>query len=189
MFSYFPQNSPANEALSFEESKQSSRPTSALGGAFGDIPLDDLHPEPFMVPDQQERGFDGSVSTNFPFLRELNGDWVCKFCQQLHPHYRDPQHRWTSIDQSPPPAQFIDYHLNICRMYQQSLLQDYRGPINPVTLPNPMRTDTSISRLSRAGVTRPGDQTSGASAVTMGIAQVSEFTLFFWVFSFYGRAD
>lgn len=170
MFAYYGARSThPGEPVHFEESKQEAR--SDLEGPFDPSDLstfdDDLNPEPFMVPDQPQPavldpGFD-NMPANFPFFREPTGDWICKFCQHIHPQYRDAQSRWAASHRSPPPAHFIDFHLNHCRMYQQSLLQDYRGPPNPVVLPNPIRP--AEARPSMAGAAAA---TTKPSAVTAG---------------------
>ena len=70
---------------------------------------------------------------NFPFAQEPGGDWVCKFCNHIHPHYRDPQFSWPASHRTPPPPEFIDQHLRICQAYHQSLgsqsmYPHYHGP-------------------------------------------------------------
>lgn len=69
-----------------------------------------------------------SIPINFPFIWEPSDQWVCKFCQHMHPQYREPHYQWTASNKNPPPAHFIDSHLRICRQYQQNLMQDYYGP-------------------------------------------------------------
>jgi hypothetical protein len=71
------------------------------------------------------------MPANFPFQREPSGDWICKFCQHIPAQYRDYQYRWAVSNHTPPPASFIDHHLNQCRMYQQSLLQDVHHDLPP----------------------------------------------------------
>ncbi|KAL7566439.1 hypothetical protein ACA910_000919 [Epithemia clementina (nom. ined.)] len=68
------------------------------------------------------------VPVHFPFLCEPSGKWVCKFCQHVPVQYRDQHFQWSAANKQPPPGHFIDSHLSICRMYQQSLMQDYHGP-------------------------------------------------------------
>lgn len=67
---------------------------------------------------------------NFPFYQESNGTWHCKFCSHVHPQYRDPHSIWSSPNGGPPPGNFIDEHLSICRAYYQSIAspQMYQGP-------------------------------------------------------------
>ena len=94
MFSYYgARNVHPSEASipQFEETKQPARPASSLDEPFdpADIPFDDLNPEPFMVPDQSLDTAYDNMPVNFPFFRESSGDWCCKFCQGLHPQYRD----------------------------------------------------------------------------------------------------
>lgn len=173
MFSYFPQASPRGDGMPFEEAKQSPRPASVLDDEFADLPFDDLQPVPFMVPDQNQANSFDSVPANFPFKREPDGDWVCKFCQQLHPQFRDVHFRWSSSTQRPPPADFIDTHLNQCRMYQQSLLQDYRGPLNPVALPNPVRPPP-VARESVTPTSSPLAEQSPTAVSATGEGRVSE---------------
>lgn len=177
MFSnYGTRNMSPDESTPFEEAKQPARPGSALDDTFdpSNIPFDDFNPEPFMVPaDSQplDPGYD-NMSANFPFFREPSGDWVCKFCQHLHPQYRDGQSRWSSSDRSPPPSHFIDFHLNHCRMYQQSLLQDYRGPSNPVVLPNTIRAVESgpVTATDPSGTASSQQQTTTTGAAAAGTA-------------------
>ena len=158
-----------SESAPFEEAKRPARPSSELGEPFdpSDIPFDDLSPEPFMAHvDNQtlDTGYD-NMPANFPFFREPSGDWICKFCQHLHPQYRDGQSRWSSSNRSAPPAHFIDFHLNHCRMYQRSLLQDYRGPPNPVILPNPVRAAETRPAVAKGASTTTAQQQPAEAAI------------------------
>lgn len=179
MFSYYGGEISArrhvpNEGMPFpEETKQASRPTAQgaiLDESFDPAVLpfdDDLNPELFgMVP--ADRGTEGpgfeTMPTNFPFFREPSGDWICKFCQHLHPQFRDTQYRWAASNRNPPPAHFIDFHLKLCSMYQQSLLQDFRGAPNPVAIPALLRSGvpseasrvaTAVASLGRGNTGQP----------------------------------
>jgi len=68
------------------------------------------------------------LPSNFPFYQEANRTWHCKFCSHVHPQYRDPYAVWSSP--TPPPGNFIDQHLSMCRMYHQSMSSPpmYTGP-------------------------------------------------------------
>lgn len=59
------------------------------------------------------------LPSNFPFYQERDRTWHCKFCANIPPHFRDPQSIWSSPVGGPPPGNFIDYHLSLCRAYQQ----------------------------------------------------------------------
>eukprot|EP00977_Amphora_coffeiformis_P010630 scaffold2501_cov174-Amphora_coffeaeformis.AAC.26 len=177
MFSYYGARIMHPSESLFEEAKQPARPASSLDEPFdpSDIPFDDLNPEPFMVQVDNptlDPGYD-NMPSNFPFFREPSGDWICKFCQHLHPQYRDGQSRWSSSDRSAPPAHFIDFHLNHCRMYQQSLLQDYRGPPNPVVLPNPIRAPEARPAIPTAASAATARQPAEAATGTRTLAGVS----------------
>lgn len=63
------------------------------------------------------------MPSNFPFFQEPSGDWLCKFCSHIHPQYRDPQYIWSTPAGAPPPGNFIEHHLNMCRAYHQSMSQ------------------------------------------------------------------
>jgi hypothetical protein len=58
------------------------------------------------------------MTQEFPFYYERNR-WVCKYCAHLPPSYRDEQYYW--IEQTPPPPNFMDYHLSLCREFQRSM--------------------------------------------------------------------
>lgn len=70
------------------------------------------------------------LPNNFPFYQESDRTWHCKFCSHVHPSYRDPQAIWSSPTGGPPPGNFIDSHLSMCRAYHQSLPSPpmYPGP-------------------------------------------------------------
>lgn len=59
------------------------------------------------------------LPSNFPFYQERDRTWHCKFCASIPPHFRDPQAIWSAPGGGPPPGNFIDYHLSLCRAYQQ----------------------------------------------------------------------
>jgi hypothetical protein len=73
------------------------------------------------------------LPSNFPFYLESNRTWHCKFCSHVHPQYRDPQSVWSSPAGTPPPGNFIDQHLSMCRAYHQSMPSPpmYQGPPPP----------------------------------------------------------
>ena len=58
-------------------------------------------------------------SSNFPFYQESDRTWHCKYCSHIPHQYRDSQSIWSSPGGAPPPASFVDQHLNICRVYRQ----------------------------------------------------------------------
>ena len=70
--------------------------------------------------DEQQQQYE--FPNNFPFYQESNRTWHCKYCSHIPPQYRDPQSIWSSPHGSPPPGQFIDQHLSLCRAYQQGYL-------------------------------------------------------------------
>ncbi|KAG7352228.1 hypothetical protein IV203_008276 [Nitzschia inconspicua] len=76
---------------------------------------------------QQQQQFD--LPSNFPFYQERDRTWHCKFCSNIHPHHRDPQAIWGSRDGGPPPGNFIDHHLHMCRAYQQGHLMPPPGAL------------------------------------------------------------
>ena len=59
------------------------------------------------------------TSVNFPFYKESDRTWHCKYCSHIPHQYRDSQSIWSSAGGGPPPASFIDQHLSICRAYRQ----------------------------------------------------------------------
>ena len=77
------------------------------------------------------------LPSNFPFYQEADGSWHCKFCSSIHPQYRDPQSIWSTPSQGPPPGNFIDHHLSMCRVYHQSIPSPpmYQGPPPPYPPP------------------------------------------------------
>ena len=73
-------------------------------------------PPPFELP------------ANYPYFQDpYEGDWLCKYCSHVHPQYRDPNYRWSTPQRTPPPGDFIDHHLSICRAYldQQQQMSEY----------------------------------------------------------------
>jgi hypothetical protein len=60
----------------------------------------------------------GMPPPEFPYFQDMNGTWLCRYCSHVHPQYRDQGSVWASSP-NPPPGQFIDQHLGICRYYQQ----------------------------------------------------------------------
>ncbi len=70
------------------------------------------------------------LPSNFPYYQESDRTWHCKFCSHIHPTYRDPQAIWSSPSGGPPPGNFIDSHLSMCRAYHQSMPSPpmYHGP-------------------------------------------------------------
>jgi len=93
--------------------------------------------------------FDAPI--HFPFVREPAGIWVCKFCQTLDPQQRDPYFQWNAPNKLPPPAQFIDRHLNLCRMYQQSLMREYHAPGYQQTASQPFSYPQSFPKQDPIG--------------------------------------
>ena len=183
MFSYFgPRSSYPSESVPLEEAKQPARPASSLDEPYDPVGIafDELNSDPIMLPDQSlESGYE--MPSNFPFFREPSGDWICKFCQHLHPQYRDAQFCWPAMHRSPPPAHFIDFHLSHCRSYQQSLLQDYRGPANPVP-PGSRAQSTDITagfapRDLQYELSVPGEVSRGVSETRVRI-----FYIFFRIY-------
>lgn len=83
--------------------------------------------EPLPFDDQHSSSLDNTPSPNFPFVREASGSFVCKFCLSLPSELRDPGYEWSASNMGMPTADFVDRHLNVCRMYQQSLMQDFPG--------------------------------------------------------------
>jgi len=84
-----------------------------------------------MQPQQQHHHYTPMQQTEFPFFYEQNR-WVCKFCAHLPPPYRDPQYFWANNSNNPPPGNFVDYHLSICREFQKAMMYEqqyaaYRG--------------------------------------------------------------
>jgi len=61
----------------------------------------------------------GDPSVGFPFYQESDRTWHCRYCSHIPHQYRDSQSIWSSSGGGPPPASFIDQHLNICRAYRQ----------------------------------------------------------------------
>uniref|UniRef100_A0A7S3DR52 Uncharacterized protein n=1 Tax=Entomoneis paludosa TaxID=265537 RepID=A0A7S3DR52_9STRA len=115
----------------------------------------------------QESSSYGNMSVNFPFVCEPSGHWICKFCQNVHPQYRDPHYLWTASNKLPPPEQFIDHHLRVCRMYQQSLMQDY-----PTSLQPPMMGDPFSYQPSTHGSYPPG---VGDTLPALGVSDFDQF--------------
>jgi hypothetical protein len=69
------------------------------------------------------------LPSNFPYYQESDSTWHCKFCSHVHPNYRDPQAIWSAPSGGPPPGNFIDSHLSMCRAYHQSVSPPmYQGP-------------------------------------------------------------
>ena len=100
------------------------------------------------LPQEQPVPFD-NMSANFPFVCEPDGNWVCKFCQHVPVQFRDPQSQWSSSNKLPPTGQYIEQHLNMCRMYKQSLLEGFQGNIGasltqPFPFPDPGDTDGTV---------------------------------------------
>jgi len=55
----------------------------------------------------------------FPFYQESDRTWHCKYCSHIPHQFRDSQSIWSSSGGGPPPSNFIDQHLSICRAYRQ----------------------------------------------------------------------
>lgn len=76
------------------------------------------------------------LPSNFPYYQESDRTWHCKFCSHIHPNYRDPQAIWSAPSGGPPPGNFIDSHLSMCRAYHQSVSPPmYQGPPPPYGAP------------------------------------------------------
>ncbi|GKY96745.1 hypothetical protein MPSEU_000634000 [Mayamaea pseudoterrestris] len=68
------------------------------------------------------------LPADFPFFQDpYEGDWLCKYCSHVHPQYRDVNFRWSMPERTPPPGDFIDAHLSVCRAYleQQQQMAEY----------------------------------------------------------------
>lgn len=92
----------------------SAYPTPASAGMRA--PSNDISPRG-EYQDTQPHQYE--LPSNFPFYQERDRTWHCKFCANVHPQFRDPQSIWVPRDGGPPPGNFIDHHLSICRAYQQ----------------------------------------------------------------------
>jgi hypothetical protein len=91
------------------------------------------------------------VPPDFPFIQEMAGEWICKFCCNVHPNMRDPKFYWMAPDRSPPPPDFIDHHLSACRAFQeaqfgafeyQAVPQSIHDDSHPTSLTAPYRWDS-----------------------------------------------
>eukprot|EP00934_Nitzschia_sp_Nitz4_P006698 Nitzschia sp. Nitz4//scaffold203_size38902//20654//24028//NITZ4_007661-RA/size38902-processed-gene-0.62-mRNA-1//1//CDS//3329541427//6688//frame0 len=93
------------------------------------------------TPNESSPGFNPyDLPANFPFYQETDRSWHCKFCSHVHPSYRDPQSIWSAASGAPPPGDFIDGHLSMCRSYHQSMPSPpmYQGgPQPPYGAPHP----------------------------------------------------
>eukprot|EP00529_Nitzschia_sp_RCC80_P017547 CAMPEP_0113472370 /NCGR_PEP_ID=MMETSP0014_2-20120614/17479_1 /TAXON_ID=2857 /ORGANISM="Nitzschia sp." /LENGTH=810 /DNA_ID=CAMNT_0000365075 /DNA_START=364 /DNA_END=2796 /DNA_ORIENTATION=- /assembly_acc=CAM_ASM_000159 len=69
---------------------------------------------------QQQQPFEHPSMSSFPFYHDRDRSWKCRFCIDVPEFQRHPQSVWTSPDGGPPPAGFIDQHLNVCPSYQQA---------------------------------------------------------------------
>lgn len=107
----------------FHEDDQSSHPSMGMT----DSPLDQIEPMPLHEPtntsitERQEKQQLQHVlrHDNMPFFQERNGDWVCRYCSHLPPALRDDQYVWSTPSKVPPIKPFVDYHLSLCRGYNQ----------------------------------------------------------------------
>lgn len=70
---------------------------------------------------QQQVAAPLDIAGNYPYFQEANGSWTCKYCSHVPPPYRDPQAVWSVPNHMPPPPQFMDQHLSMCRAYHQSM--------------------------------------------------------------------
>ena len=70
---------------------------------------------------QQEMMAHLPMSGNYPYYQEASGNWSCKYCSHIPPPYREPQATWSVPDHMPPPPQYVDQHLSMCRAYHQSM--------------------------------------------------------------------
>lgn len=111
------------------------------------------------------------LPSNFPFFQDpYDGDWLCKYCSHVHPQYRDAHYRWSTQDRTPPPGDFIDHHLAICRMYlgeqqqqQQQMADYYHAPPPPHPPPHygygpppPVESSYESANYSRAAAAAAG---------------------------------
>jgi hypothetical protein len=92
------------------------------------------------------------MPSNFPFFQDPGGDWMCKFCSHVHPQYRDPQYIWSTPAGAPPPGNFIEHHLNMCRAYHQSMNQqlspnEYQESL-PFGYPQPQMAPQMASQMA-----------------------------------------
>jgi hypothetical protein len=100
------------------------------------------------------------IPPDFPFIQERSGEWVCKFCCHLHPQLRDPKFYWMSPDRSPPPADIIDCHLSLCRVFQENQYHSYEFQGLPANHPQGSHPDAPGSSFNptRWDGTFEGDQ-------------------------------
>lgn len=71
------------------------------------------------------------ITSSYPYYQEANGSWSCKYCSHIPPPYRDPQAGWSVPNHMPPPPQFMDQHLSMCRAYHQSMMAQPMYPGGP----------------------------------------------------------
>jgi hypothetical protein len=121
--------------LSTKQPQHHGEPRSSAKRAKSDIsieptPLSSAGPPPRPMPFSP-------LPTDYPFFFEQNR-WICKFCAHIPPPYREPQYCWAN--QGPPPPQFVDYHLSICREYQKNVMyeqQQQYAASSPSPYPTP----------------------------------------------------
>lgn len=68
----------------------------------------------------------------YPFYQDANGSWACRYCNSHHPQYRDHGATWNGPE--PPPSNFINQHLHVCRAYNHAVMPSsgmYQGHLPP----------------------------------------------------------
>ncbi|CAJ1926061.1 unnamed protein product [Cylindrotheca closterium] len=104
---------------------------------------------------------------HFPYYQERDRSWHCKYCSHVPPQYRDPQGLWTSPSGSPPPGNFIDEHLSMCRLYHQTVSSQHMyqsasyapsmyGPQHPASMYGPPPGPWDAHYPSQPGFSYPG---------------------------------
>eukprot|EP00526_Cylindrotheca_closterium_P001634 CAMPEP_0113659758 /NCGR_PEP_ID=MMETSP0017_2-20120614/32535_1 /TAXON_ID=2856 /ORGANISM="Cylindrotheca closterium" /LENGTH=1119 /DNA_ID=CAMNT_0000574343 /DNA_START=167 /DNA_END=3526 /DNA_ORIENTATION=- /assembly_acc=CAM_ASM_000147 len=104
---------------------------------------------------------------HFPYYQERDRSWHCKYCSHAPPQYRDPQSIWNSPNGSPPPGNFIDEHLNMCRFYHQTISSQHMyqgasyapsmfGPQHPASMYGPPPGPWDAHYPSQPGFSYPG---------------------------------
>lgn len=67
----------------------------------------------------RSQGTSFDAPANYPFSREPDGSWVCKYCVNIPLQYRDPNYRWQGPEV--PSPRLIDSHFEHCQGYQRSI--------------------------------------------------------------------
>lgn len=97
-------------------------------GALPRGPVDRLEPVPVYhassLPHDQKSDsptrspFD--FRSDFPFFQIPSGDWICKYCCNVPPEYRNPYFVWSTPGKAPPTPSFVDCHLGQCLEYARA---------------------------------------------------------------------